>query len=98
MTNESPSQRGVLAMPRTKQPIFDCRSAPEPRQVNAPVKVGLLSNDAYFKVIAGSMGIGMLLAFALLVGLSFPDGAALTDATVSRHTTVSDDMIATDRR
>ncbi|MBW8637002.1 hypothetical protein K1W69_07360 [Hoeflea sp. WL0058] len=61
-------------------------------------EVGRISNDAYFKVIAGSMGMGMLLTFALLVGLSFPDGAALTDAAVGRHITVSDNMIATERR
>jgi len=33
-----------------------------------------MSDDAYFRMIAGSLGLGTLLAFALLVGLSFPNG------------------------
>jgi len=98
MNNENSSHQDVLAAPRTTHQTSDCLSAPPPRQAYASGQVIPASNDAYFKVIAGSMGIGMLLAFALLVGLSFPDGAALTDATVSRHTTVSDNMIATDGR
>ncbi|MEO4040544.1 hypothetical protein AAFN47_02945 [Hoeflea sp. CAU 1731] len=85
-------------MPRTTQQTSDCRLALSPRQAYASGQVSPASNDAYFKVIAGSMGIGMLLAFALLVGLSFPESAALTDATVSGHTSVSNNTIATDRR
>ncbi len=90
MKNENSSHRDLLTAPRATQPLSDFPEAPGGRNS--------MSNDAYFRVIAGSMGMAMLLAFALLVGLSFPDGASLTDAAASPDKAITEKIMVTEQR
>ena len=79
-----------MTAPRATQPLSDF-----PEESGAR---NSMSNDAYFKVIAGSMGMAMLLAFALLVGLSFPHGASLTDAAASSDKAITEKFMVTEQR